>query len=105
MTAVISGVLAIIEQLIPLLGASTASTNLVTTIVAQLIQWLPIIVQEVQVLYVPVKNIIAALSASPATIADQAAQLAQLDAQLDTAFEAAAPAVDPDAIPPATATA
>ena len=99
MTAILSGILTIIQQLIPLLGASSASTNVVTTIVAQLIQWLPIIIQEVNVLYQPVKNIIAALQTSPATVADQLTQLQQLDAQLDTAFEAAAAAVDPDATP------
>jgi hypothetical protein len=96
-TDLILGVLAIIQQLIPLLGGSTASTNMVATIVTQLEKWLPMIIQEVDVLYQPVKNIIAALSTSPATVADQAAQLAQLDAQLDAAFEAAAAAVNPDA--------
>ena len=100
-SSVLSGVLLIIQQLIPLLGASTASTSLVTTIVAQLIQWLPLIVQEIEVLYQPVKNIIAALQASPAAVADQLATLQQLDAQLDTAFEAAAKDVDPDAVPSA----
>ena len=43
------------------------------------------------------KNIIAALSANPATLAEQQATLAAIDAQVDTAFEAAVKDVDPDA--------
>src|SRR6266436_2699424 len=98
MTAdLILGVLAIVQQILLLLGTSSTSTNAIGTIVTQLEKWLPLIVQEVGVLYEPVKNIIAALSANPATLADQQAKLAVIDAQVDTAFEAAAKDVDPDA--------
>jgi hypothetical protein len=96
MTELIIGILTIIEQLIPLLGAGSSATNAITTIVVQLTKWLPTIIREIEVLYGPVKNIITALSASPAAVADQLTQLQQLDAQLDTAFEAAAKDVDPD---------
>ena len=99
MTAdIILGVLTIIQQILPLLGTSNTSTNAITTIVTQLEKWLPLIVQEISVLYGPVKNIIAALSANPATLADQQAALATIDAQVDTAFEAATQGTDPDAV-------
>ena len=98
MTAdLILGVLAIIQQILPLLGTSGTSTSAITTIVTQLEKWLPLIVQEIGVLYGPVKNIIAALSANSATLVEQQATLAAIDAQVDTAFEAAARDVDPDA--------
>jgi len=95
MTAALTAVLALIEQILPLLGSSQAT--LIASIIDALTKWLPLIIQEVSALYTPVKNIIAALSANAATTADQLATLQQLDAQVDTAFEAAAAAVDPDA--------
>jgi hypothetical protein len=64
--------------------------QLVTNIIDVLSKMLPFILAEVEALYAPVKNIIAALSANPATTADQLAQLQALDAQVDAAFEAAA---------------
>ncbi len=94
---IIIGVVTLIEQILPLIGTDANSVSAIGNIVTQLEKWLPIIVQEVGVLYQPVKNIIAALSANPATLADQQATLAQIDAQVDTAFEAAAKDVDPDA--------
>ena len=98
MTAdLILGVLTIIQQILPLLNSSGTSTNAITAIVTQLEKWLPLIVQEIGVLYGPVKNIIAALSANPATLVEQQATLANIDAQVDTAFEAAAQDMDPDA--------
>ncbi len=98
MTAdIVLGVLTIIEQILPLLNNSGTSTKAITTIVTQLEKWLPLIVQEISVLYGPVKNIIVALSANPATLTEQQATLAEIDAQVDTAFEAAAKDVDPDA--------
>jgi hypothetical protein len=95
MTAALTAVLALIEQILPLLGSSQA--NLIASIIDALVKWLPLIIQEVSALYTPVKNIIEALSANPATTADQLATLQQLDAQVDTAFEAIAAQVDPDA--------
>jgi hypothetical protein len=95
MTAALTAVLALIEQILPLLGSSQAT--LIASIIDALTKWLPLIIQEVSALYTPVKNIIEALSANPATTADQLATLQQLDAQVDTAFEAIAAQVDPDA--------
>ena len=96
-TELILGILAIIQQVLPLLTSGTQSTNTISTIVTQLEKWLPILVQEVSVLYEPIKNIINALGANPATTADALQKLAAIDSQVDAAFEAAAKDVDPDA--------
>ena len=98
-TELILGIIAIIEQILPLLtGGSAQSTSTIGTIVIQLQKWLPIIIQEGTALVGPVKNIIAALSANPAALSDQLQKLSEIDAQLDVAFEAAAKDVDPDAV-------
>ncbi len=89
MTLAIQALLGMIEELIPLL-TSTANASLIDSIISTLSGFLPYIVQEISALYTPVKNIIAALSATPATNAVQADQLATLDAQVDAAFNAAA---------------
>lgn len=96
MSAVISAVLAMIEQLLPAV-MSASESSVIASVINTLVQILPFIIQEVQALYQPVKNIIAALSANAATTADQLATLQQLDAQVDTAFEAIAAQADPDA--------
>jgi hypothetical protein len=93
MTLAIQGLLGLIGQLIPLL-TSGANTTLITGIISTLSGFMPFIINEVESLYTPVKNIIAALSATPATDATQAAALAALDAQLDAAFATAAAATD-----------
>ena len=93
MTIAITTLLGLISNLIPLL-TSSANAAMVDSIISTLSGFLPFIVQEVEALYGPVKNIIAALSANPATTAAQAATLATLDTQVDAAFEAAAAATD-----------
>lgn len=93
MTLAIQGLLALIEQLLPLL-TSAANATLVDGIISTLSGFLPFILTEISSLYQPVKNIIAALSATPATNAAQAAQLATLNSQVDAAFEAAAADTD-----------
>lgn len=93
MTLAIQALLGMIEELLPLL-TSSANAALVDSIISTLSGFLPFIIQEISALYTPVKNIIAALSATPATNAEQAATLATLDAQIDTAFNAAAADTD-----------
>jgi hypothetical protein len=95
MTLAIQALLNMIGQIIPLL-TSSANSALIDSIISTLSGFIPYIIQEVESLYQPVKNIIAALSATPATNAAQAAQLATLDAQVDAAFEAAAAQTDAD---------
>jgi hypothetical protein len=103
MTAAITAILSLIEQLLPAILSSTNAT-LVTNIIVVLTNMLPYIIQEVEALYTPVKNIIAALSANPATTAEQLASLQALDAQMDSAFEAIAAQTDADTAAAATAT-
>jgi hypothetical protein len=93
MTAAISAILALIEQLLPAI-TSAGNITLIDTIITALTNMLPFIIQEIESLVTPVKNIIAALSASPATTASQLAQLQELDTQVDTAFTAAAAPTD-----------
>ena len=93
MTLAIQALLSMLGQLIPLL-TSSANAALINSIISTLSGFLPYIVNEISALYQPVKDIIAALSATPATNAAQAAQLATLDAQVDAAFDAAATATD-----------
>ena len=93
MTIAIQALLGLIEQLIPLL-TSSANATLIESIINALTQFLPFIVNEIASLYQPVKNIIAALSATPATNAAQLATLQVLDQQLDSAFESAAASTD-----------
>jgi len=89
----ITGILAMIEQLLPLI-TSTANANLIASIINALSGMLPFIIQEVASLVAPVKNIIAALSANPATTQEQLSQLQALDKQVDDAFEAASADTD-----------
>lgn len=92
MTPIITAVVTLLGQLLPLIGGnSTAIASVIQTLIALL----PAITQEIETLVPMVKNIIAALQADPATTADQLATLAALDQQCDAAFEAAA--VDPEA--------
>jgi hypothetical protein len=93
MTLAIQALLGMITNIIPLL-TSSANATLVTSIISTLTQFVPFIIDEISSLYLPVKNIIAALSATPATNAAQLASLQALDAQMDAAFEAAAASTD-----------
>lgn len=93
MTIAIQALLGLIGQLLPLITGS-ANASLITGIISTLTQFIPFIVQEVESLYQPVKNIIQALSENPATNADQLAQLQTLDKQVDDAFEAIASETD-----------
>lgn len=97
MSAAFTAILALIQQLLPVLGGSDAT--LIASIIDVLEKWVPLIITGVEDLYQPVKNIIAALSANPAATADQLATLQKLDAQVDAAFESIATQVDPDAAP------
>ena len=93
MTIAIQALLALIEQLLPLITGS-ANAALIGGIISTLTQFLPFIASEISALYTPVKNIIAALSANPATTAAQLVELQALDKTTDDAFEAAASATD-----------
>lgn len=89
MTSIIPAIIALLGQLIPVIG--TASP-LVVQILNTLVAVVPVLVKEYIDLLPAVKNIIAALKADPATTAEQMAALEALDQQVDQAFEAAATA-------------
>jgi len=98
-TQIIIAVLSGIAQILPLLLGSknVDTTNAITGVISIIEKLMPLIVDEISAVYQSAKNVIAALSANPATTAEQAETLAQFDAQVDAAFEAAASDVDPDA--------
>lgn len=97
--AAISTILTTVETVLPVVSGGTASTVIIS-LVGVLEKWIPIVVAlmpSATNLFNSIKGAIAALSSNPATPAEQLATLQQLDAQIDTAFEAAATAVNPDA--------
>jgi len=93
MTLAIQAMLGMITQLLPLI-TSSANATMVGAIIETLSGFIPYIVQEISSLYEPVKNIIAALSSTPATTAAQLATLQALDKTVDDAFDAAASDTD-----------
>ena len=95
MIAILTPVISLLEQLLPLI-TSASNASLIGTIINVLTGLIPSIVSEAEALYTPIKNIIAALSANPATTAAQLQTLQTLDAQADAAFEAAAAQTDAD---------
>lgn len=101
MSAIITSVVALLGQLIPLIGTNS---TLIDTIINTLIAVIPAITEEVEALIPPIKNIIAALSADPATTAAQMGTLQALDQQCDAAFEAAAVDASVDGAAPAAPT-
>jgi len=96
METAIASVLALIEEVIPLIDGAGA-TGAVGKAIDTLEKVVPIVLKEAIALYQPVKNIIAALLATNGVTADQITSLQQLDAKLDAEFEDAAKGQDPDA--------
>jgi hypothetical protein len=99
--AAVSTILSVIETVLPVVSGGAAS-SVVVTLVTLLEKWIPIVIAEMPSavnLFNSIKGAIAALSSNPDTPTAQLQTLQQLDAQVDTAFESAASAVDPDAAP------
>lgn len=97
--AAITTLLTVVETVLPTISGATSSAVIIS-VVAALEKWLPLIIAlfpSATSLFQSVKNIMASLSSNPATPAAQLATLQQLDAQVDTAFEAIAVQEDPDA--------
>lgn len=89
MSIIITTVLSLIQAI--LAGTGVTST-LITSIINTLEQIVPLVVSEVPVLAADVKNIIASLQGNSQTPAQLMATLANLDAQADSALDAAAKA-------------
>lgn len=93
----ILAVLSIVQSLLPVLGTSTATTNIIASIISALTSLMPYIVDEITTVYTAVKNIITQLQNSGAPTADQLAALQSLDAQVDAAWTQVQAQIDPDA--------
>lgn len=93
MSALVSAVLALMQEILPLLGAGSTATQ-IGSVIATLTNLLPLVINEIDTVGPAIKNIISALQANPATTADQLAQLQALDKQCDDAFDAAAADTD-----------
>jgi len=93
----VTAVLALIEQILPLLTKGGQAVTIITSIINTLVKFMPLIVDEVSTVYQSVKNIIAALSANPASTEDQMKTLQTLDKQVDDAWDAIESQLDPDA--------
>jgi hypothetical protein len=88
-TTLIAAILQLLNEAGPLLGSSAS----IAKAIAMLEEILPVVIKEAKDLLPMVKDAIATLSmANTATTADQLAQLAAMDAQVDAAFDAAAAA-------------
>lgn len=94
MSAALQAVLALIQQVLPLLGQSTGLAGI---IIQALVKWMPFIVMEVEAVRDPVKQIIEVLTGSGEVTQAQIIKLKELDAKLDAAFDAAIEGLDPDA--------
>lgn len=93
----ILAVLAMIEQILPLIGTSSATVTVIESVISALTQLMPYIINEISTVYTAVKNIIAQLQNSGAPTADQLTALQSLDAQVDAAWTTAQASIDPDA--------
>jgi len=90
MNPIVSVAVTLLTQLLQLIPMVSGSASTIGSIISTLVQIIPAIEQAAEALVPPIKAIIAALSADPATTADQLATLQALDAQCDQAFESAA---------------
>jgi len=96
LSSAILAVLTLLEQFIPLLGTSAATTTLIDGIINALTQLMPFIVNEISTVYASVKNIIDLLNNTGTMTPTQIATLQQLDQQVDAAWAAVLPQIDPD---------
>lgn len=81
----VSALLQTILSLIPMITNSSKISEIIT----QLINIIPVAVQEAQDVVPLIRNIIAALSNSSSVTPDQVAALKALDAQIDQSYDTA----------------
>jgi hypothetical protein len=89
LSTIAASVVALLTQILPLIGSSTSG---IASAISLLINLIPALTNELVGLIPEVKNIIAALQQTTAVTSDQITQLQTLDAQCDANFEAAATA-------------
>lgn len=94
----VSGVISLINTVLPLIHKSTpGASDKIGTVVDTLVKLEPLVTDQVGTLYTGIKNIIASVSKHPATTADQMAALKAFDKQVDDAWNAIESQLDPDA--------
>jgi len=93
----VGGVISLINTVLPLIHKSSAGSTAMGTVVDTIIKLEPLVTDQVGTLYTGIKNIIASVSAHPATTADQMAALRAFDKQVDDAWNAIEAQLDPDA--------
>ena len=79
---------ALLQTVLSLIPMITSSAK-INEIIAQLINIIPVAVQEAQDVVPLIRNIIAALSNSSSVTPDQVAALKALDAEIDASYDAA----------------
>jgi hypothetical protein len=98
---IVTTLIAIIEQFLPLLGTSSATVTMIDGIISGLTKLMPLITEFVPVVYSSIKNITIslrnAMQNDPAATKAQWDAIDAIDATLDAANDAAMAAVDPDA--------
>lgn len=87
-------ILPLIEQLLPLFGVGGATSTTVGLVIKGLQTVIPVLGQLATDIAPKIKNIVAVVSADPATTATQLAALNKLDADSDAAFDAALAAAE-----------
>src|SRR5438132_1356499 len=87
-------VLPLLEQLLPLFSGGGATSTTVSLVIKGLEVVIPALGSLTTRLMPKIKNIIAAASADPAATKQQLADLRQLDADSDAAFDAALAAAE-----------
>ena len=92
----ISAILAIVQALVPILGTSSATASVVTSVIDALTKLMPFIVNEIGTVYTSVKNIISVLQNSGVPDQTQLGALSSLDAQVDAAWNSVQAQIDPD---------
>jgi hypothetical protein len=86
MNSVITGLLSLVGNLVPLAGGSTSTVGMVINTLTEVV---PLVIKEYQDVAPFIKNIIAALKDDPAATQAQLDALDVLDKQVDDAFDAA----------------
>jgi phage-related protein len=94
MISMIPSILSLIGQILPLIGTGASATSAIGGVISTITQILPLAVDGAQTIIPAIKNVLSAVSAHPATTADQLTTVQALDAQCDTAFDAAMAAFD-----------
>jgi|SRR5882672_4604093 len=94
----VGGVLSLITQILPLVGVSNSAA--IGSIVKTLIDIAPLVTSQIGSTYTGIKNIIDAVGSHPATTAEQLTALDAFDKQVDAAWDAVEPLLDPDAPQP-----